>query len=380
VINDPIELFPSSCLRLFLSADLVGSTAFKQASEMGDGEKVQKWLEPIGAFFAGIQRHLDYQWGVSQKIAGDEIADQNHELPRFWKAAGDEVIYVMEIDSPLQPLFAVTTFGEAISSYRRELQEISPNLGIKGTAWLAGFPVNNAEIVLGGKRQLPDGHPSLDDWWVQHLYKRYLYETSPLPNGKEVLDFIGPQMDLGFRLSAKSTQRRMMLSVDLAMMLMKTCERPQGDLAARFNVENRIFFDGTETLKGVLAGLPYPLIWLDAQQGNPLNRAEDEIRGREPPKSDKVISFCSEFIAQAGQQHSWVIEPFIMQGGAEVFGAEPDKHSQALSRMQQTWDNNKAVLDDVEPEDAEGDSDSLALDVALAAAKFLIGKTLKSDK
>lgn len=352
-MDDDNPKFPCSSLRLFFSVDIVGSTAFKQSHKKASDQPGQPWLEPFSAFFSGLDEQLNYQWSASQSNLGEEMIAEIGEPPRFWKAAGDEVLYVQEITSLLQPLFTLSTLREAINKYRNELKRVSMSLDLKAAAWLAGFPINNAEVVLGFNRDdLKKDKPVMDEWVFRHLLRRFLYEKSKRPG--EVLDYIGPQMDLGFRLAAKATPRRMMLSVDLALMLVQGFQRRKDGWTGRFDIHDRIFFDGTEALKGVLSGTPYPLMWLDLQPDLPLNRAEDGVRGVHAPGLDLIAAYCEAFISHNTESNRWIIKPFIVKAAAVIHGEEPGYHRDELSSLRKRWERSYASYMDAEDVSEQG--------------------------
>src|SRR3546814_20697194 len=66
------------------------------------------------------------------------------------------------------------------------------------------------------------------------------------------LDFIGPDLDLGFRLSKFARPARLLLSLDLVEML----------LAADNRADVVLYLVGREELQGVMFGSPYPIIWM----------------------------------------------------------------------------------------------------------------------
>lgn len=350
--------FPPAILRLFLSVDIVGSTAFKQSTVQESEPTNIKWLEAISGFFTGFERALDTEWQESLRLTPDEnIKNANKVKPKLWKALGDEAIYQTPITHPLQPLFAVISFRKAADYYRNEIREFSPKLDVKAAAWIAGFPVNNAEVVLGGSQVATPANPKADEWWTKHYLRRYWHETGELRDG--MLDFIGPQMDLGFRLCSKSTPRKMVLSVDLTLMLIDTFKsRPQGSLSERFLIEKRIRFEDTTILKGAISGIPYPIFWLDYEKPPPLSQNEDKIRGRGELKLDEIEGYCISFIEDIGKQFGWVVKPFILDGDKEIYGKLPEKHREGLDALRERWRKDKEdVLNYAEDVSGESDGD-----------------------
>lgn len=95
-------------------------------------------------------------------------------------------------------------------------------LQIKGTGFTAGFPIENKELVL------PDS----------------------------AIDFIGPDIDIGFRIAKASRPGRMAVSMDLSDIL-----------AQSEDLEPFAFhWVGWDVFKGVFSDRPYPIIWITTTQ------------------------------------------------------------------------------------------------------------------
>ena len=150
LLGDPssITLSPS-CLRMFMSLDMVGSTAYKQRTVDSKGDNnAQPWLRTFTGLFAGIEDAFRLQWKALRTRVHSRATARVGDQPRFWKALGDEVVYCLELTDPLQVILGLGVFLGILNHYQRVFQR-SPGLSAKGTAWLAGFPVSNSEIVLG---------------------------------------------------------------------------------------------------------------------------------------------------------------------------------------------------------------------------------------
>lgn len=114
-----LPLFLQPRLRLFLSVDLVGSTALKQSSrlplpspesgfaESGGGPH---WLAPISDFYLEFAEIFETSW--RQHCEKTELS--TGEAPSLWKANGDELIYVKDLSNrvELYPYFWLDTMSE----------------------------------------------------------------------------------------------------------------------------------------------------------------------------------------------------------------------------------------------------------------------------
>ena len=96
--KDPL----SSRLRLFLSVDMVGSTAFKQTNqpsfEAEGGKEIdldagQPWFSPIAQFYREIERLFAKEWDLYTTVVAPKFGWPSGEAPQLWKSAGDELLY-----------------------------------------------------------------------------------------------------------------------------------------------------------------------------------------------------------------------------------------------------------------------------------------------
>ena len=210
-----IGKFERSRLVMFLSADVVGSTAFKAAAQSETGP--DSWLGAFETLFRELPLifigHLARQF-----IEEDDLPESG-----VWKVMGDEVVFAAMPQSLAHAQLITAAFCGAVSSYDQRIAERWP-LRIRGCCWGAEIGERNRAIeipeMLGGS------------------------EDSPY------LDFLGPDIDIGFRLSGHSRPGEVILSPNLAEAFAE--EPDQRDL--------RFHFVGEAPLKGVCAGQPFPLV------------------------------------------------------------------------------------------------------------------------
>ena len=208
-------------IRLFLSIDMVGSTQFK-ARFSGQGS--QGWLEVFQAFFCNFPLILAGQVGF------EFIDDERTPSIDVWKAMGDEVIFAAEPQSAEEAASILRALLRAMALYESRYFERIP-LRLKGTAWLVAFGEQNIELDIA---ELAAG------------------------DGARHIDYIGPDVDLGFRLSKYARPSSLVVSLDLLEQL----------LGARNAADLAFHLVGRDELKGVMFGRPYPIIWVsDAETG-----------------------------------------------------------------------------------------------------------------
>lgn len=201
-------------IRLFMSTDVAGSTLYKaNCASRSDAQ----WLGVFRDFFANYPLMMVGQTGM------EFLSEERLPAIAVWKFMGDEAIFTCEPESPEEVTLLVRAHFNAMAAYEEEFLADLP-LRLKGTAWLARFPSPNIEIEV----------PELAS------------------NGETTqTDFIGPDIDLGFRIGKFSCPSAIAVSLDLLDVVLRADNRDLLDF----------FLVGRDELKGVLFGRPYPAIW-----------------------------------------------------------------------------------------------------------------------
>ena len=243
-------------LLAFFSVDIIGSTPAKAHQRQPSPPSWASWLKQ---FFVEFPKQVVAQY--PDDPGEREYVDPCHRL-RVWKLNGDEVLLFAElthhsqiVDHILAVRAAIDVYAPSLARKAGECNNVS--IWLKATAWLAGFPVTNVEVVV------PDA----------------------IEGGQEVRDYIGPSIDLGFRLTKLATRRRFVLSADLAHMLLsalpahqsKHADHSPGGEGGRYR-ELVIGYDGAEPLRGVLGGVPYPVVYV--QMADRYADMEDDVLAR----------------------------------------------------------------------------------------------------
>ncbi|MGB0696026.1 MAG: hypothetical protein ACPGOY_10290 [Rhodospirillaceae bacterium] len=317
-----------------MSVDIVGSTAYKQDKRTASPEEsTHQWIGLFTELLLNFQSTLGTTWGSAwQRFDPSSHPHHNTGHPEFWKARGDEVIFFLDLHAKEQAHVAIQALISAINTFKSEtLKETdAPFLNLKGTAWLAEFPVNNIELIIGediDQKDIP----------LRDKNERYILRLVQKQLGKirnPVSDFIGPQIDLGFRLAEFASPMKLILSADLVYLLIDTYETQWGK-----EFEPLIYFDGAHPLAGVLSGNPYPIFWVNAMADDPLTSAETKLRGRKAIPKDTLKTYLKEFSKKYTQTHSWVILPFFCTAdGSLAYGSIPDNHGNGEhSRYCEKW-------------------------------------------
>ncbi|MEQ1601003.1 MAG: hypothetical protein HOP04_10795 [Methylophilaceae bacterium] len=333
-------------LRIFLSVDIVNSTSFKQAARGHLEKKLRQadvpiendreeiWFSPIARFYRGIERKLGEEW----RKRCDSITDLGDpgSPPTLWKASGDEVIYEKKLVSPLQALLTTRAWMAAVNEHRLELKEEFPILDLKASAWLAGFPVNNAEVVL---RRTPDELNPLEDltegdsFLVNILRLKELHKQSRSDDGDIFLDFIGPSMDTGFRVSSLATPRKLAITIDLAYMVAHAADAMPKHISFPLLRPPLFQYDGRIPLKGVSDGAPYPFFWIDMKEDDAILVEEDKLTGRKRLLCAEVLPFCTGFFSEHHERGAFMTPYLVDEPTTSPFSHVPEVHKKRLAGL-----------------------------------------------
>jgi hypothetical protein len=74
-------------------------------------------------------------------------------------------------------------------------------------------------------------------------------------------DFLGPEIDAGFRISKFALRRRLVVSAELSCLLFR-------ERAAYTGIEKQLKIVSFQILKGVWTGRHYPIVWYERDWPN----------------------------------------------------------------------------------------------------------------
>lgn len=318
-------------LRLFFSADIVGSTALKQKRGTDASNKpiYPAWFNTVLAFYHGAEQSFHNNWKEFKSLANGDSSYQHWfgEPPEIWKTVGDEVLFSKAIRNPTQAVIAIHVWIKTLSNIAEQLKD-EHGLSVKSSAWLADFPVRNQEVILGlSKPAEEDEYP-----FANHLALASYYANR---EAKAIREFIGPSIDTGFRLGAFSSPRKLVISIELAYMLaVEQSKAEKGDAGysvGAMSLRNFSFrYEGKHLMKGVLGGSPYPVFWIDLAPEDPINRTEDAVLDVAKPRAHQVREFAEAML----EAYKPMIElPYIFSKDGEVpreFCDVPSEHLHQL--------------------------------------------------
>lgn len=263
-------------IRLFLSVDLSGSTAFKDspAGVDRDGGATPRWVTVFQRFYTDFPAKYagNYQ-RLRNELSG------NDQCPTLWKAVGDELIFCGRTTNKRSISVALVSFIQTLHDYRKDIFSENTDLNLKGAAWLAAFPEPNRAVQL----RKANGGPDL------------LTASEALEEAADKrpfdYDFLGKAIDTGFRVASTAKPQRFSLSVQLARLLTSA---PRG-----LGNDYDIHIDQPILLKGVNGGEPYPILYIETLDHlglSDIRRRERRILNRPPSREDLaeyLMHYCN---------------------------------------------------------------------------------------
>lgn len=217
------ELLKRRSVEVFFSFDIVNSSSYKTLNFTG-------WAQVIIALFSKIQQM------VAKKMPSAEL----------WKILGDEVIFIVPIREK-QDIFVYVSYifeilnnvvfqlktgiffdDLELSDLEHDLMKMQNIISLKAAAWIAivGEKVNKLEQY-------------------DNLIKRF-----KLQEGYSIFEFLGNDIDAGFRLKDHTQERRLVISYELAYILSKNTDYLKN-----------IHIITYKRLKGIWKNRLYPIIW-----------------------------------------------------------------------------------------------------------------------
>jgi hypothetical protein len=232
-----ISVFDQSNVAMFLSADLAGATAFKSENIGPDGEP--RWLDAFETLFQELPLRLV-----------GAVAMRFLEAPSFpkvevWKVMGDEIIFLAGPLDAIEAKGLILGFCDALAAYSENLTACY-GLRIRGCCWSARIGSGNRIVEI---REMTD-----------------------FGSGRPYVDFLGPDVDLGFRLCSRAAPGEVVVAPSLAEAVLCVDQPPPLPLR----------WKETASLKGIHGGRPVPILGMRFED-NPMeagNLTTSELRER----------------------------------------------------------------------------------------------------
>ncbi|WP_217583754.1 hypothetical protein [Microbacterium sp. GbtcB4] len=299
---------------LFLSADLVGSTSYKQ-KEKG------VWQGVFLSFYRQFPQYLS--------ASSREHDQEAVEAPdfRLWKAVGDELIYEVTVTHEQEVSRAIRIWLMALELCETDiLQEAS--LGLKGSAFIATFPGPDSEATIprNPKTEKSDlGVVTLNDAALKpkggvRSHSRYQF------------DYFGPSIDTGFRVSSHASHRYFTMSVEAswALALAAAGNNTNSGRDDHLHVKD-VVFRGNVLLKGVWDGREYPLFAIDRHFHDGVNKSVAKLV-QTPPEAQDIIDVCHA----CNSDDNWPCAIYLPASSNVHMQVEPEDAMATLRASEQT--------------------------------------------
>jgi hypothetical protein len=200
---------------LFFSVDLINSTLFKTVNPHTWATVFKDFYDMIGA-------------QVKKAYINAEV----------WKYVGDEVLFYIKArslsDVFTAPSMLYMAMVKAQEIFFAEHTHAERSLYMKSALWIAS-------VSDSKQMRSTDSAPNI---------------STTLSTG---LDFIGVDIDEGFRMSKNAAQGKLVLDPKIVYLLSKHIDEWRG--MTEENIADQVRHIGFEFLKGVWGGRAYPVIW-----------------------------------------------------------------------------------------------------------------------
>lgn len=207
---------------LFISFDLVNSTAFKLSNP--------DWPPLFSTFFEQCQIATSKYFPKCQT----------------WKMVGDEILFYLPVEECCEIIEAPPKVYSLLQKSITHLETesvLQDRLSVKATLWAAA--VNELR------------HSEVHNNCANYLIKNH-------QNGNMMLDFLGPDIDTGFRLGTYAIHGKLTISASLTYLIAQHIPESQ-----KKQELDRYRIISLEKLKGVWNGRHYPIIWYNEEWDKP---------------------------------------------------------------------------------------------------------------
>lgn len=222
IVNEKEGKEDTAAAFLFISFDLVNSTAFKSLHP-------NKWPMVFNRFYELVENHVLKRFTNS----------------RVWRYAGDEILFYVQINAyedfynaPKDALDVIRLVTEALNNRYPYTKNI---LYLKSTLWIA-------EATYIKSQELSENEQNVNNLIINFDI-----------NDRKNIDFLGADIDLGFRISKFALREKVVLSAELALLLYRA--RGIIEHECDYDVTENIRIVSYERLKGIWGERHYPIIW-----------------------------------------------------------------------------------------------------------------------
>jgi len=233
----------SESVQLFVSFDLTNSTEYKVKNPAD-------WVIVFNNFYSSIDRKIKDEKYLSLDL-------------QIWKFVGDEVLLVKNVGNISEiwetPIKIFEMLNIMIKELEAGVKAPKGTLSIKATLWMAKVTSiqsgsSISDIKESGKRST---HYNIRTGLVQSEYD---YSS----------DFLGEDIDLGFRIAKYSSRARLAISANIAFILLQNKEKiEKTESEFSYKPEKVLKIVSFKELRGVWGSRKYPVIWFDTAWDDP---------------------------------------------------------------------------------------------------------------
>lgn len=361
------ETAPEYRIRLFLSVDLVGSTAYKSKA----GNTNLKWIKAFQKFYGEFPSQLSKSY-AQLCVETPEIGQREKEdSPKVWKTIGDEILFVNRVTSITQLSVYVRAFSKTLIEFGKEVQA-GFDLNTKGNAWIAAFPTPNRSIRLS----MNGSDPLIGEHDVLTEEVEAAVDAQPSD-----YDFLGKGIDGGFRISRNSTVDTFTVSPALAFLL---CKASRNVDTTKF--DGRFIFHEPQEFKGVVNGNKYPVISIITSRDPKFDALEDmETKLLDRPRQtdfNKLFEYLDAYI-----DYHEIEKPALKLTEQSADISQPHNYIKYIEEWREDLKNIKAAksleesaaaAEEVQqPESSESPSSSVSVDDLKSAVQALFRITIE---
>lgn len=235
-------------LYIFLSFDVVNSTAFKSLNPY--------WAKTFSIFRDYTSKYMSESFREKHDVENDELDYCNLKY-YSWKNLGDEVIFMFPNPNPSELYKLPNTCWRVLDQVDKSLDtptEKSPiKVSVKATLWIAD--IDSKEYLLAKRFEEYNKNKKIEETEPSFSERNINISINDIEHN--AIDFLGPDIDTGFRLSHYSNHNKVTIDARLAWILSNIMEKHK-----RPNyIRNCAKIVSYKKLKGVWNEKPYPIIW-----------------------------------------------------------------------------------------------------------------------
>ena len=216
----------SRSVELFFSFDIVNSSLYKDTNYLG-------WQSVLTTLLTDIQKNVTKEIPTAQ----------------LWRTLGDEIIFfvtirnVEEIYSTVDAIYSILVVTHVKLKNEKFFENIDDDFSDKEIVWMKKSNILAVQsavwlaIILNTDSSLFLPY--------DNIFKKYRISDS-----QQINEFLGQDIDTGFRIKKETQDRRLVVSVEVAKILSDKTE-----YLSRLNIITY------KSLKGVWQNRLYPIIW-----------------------------------------------------------------------------------------------------------------------